>query len=204
MIGPYTMFYNSGGTSTDSMIIDASGATPTYTQVANSSFPHMTGPGRDAPDRRRPGGRRQQLGQRHQGHAGDDARALLDRHQHLDQHGGHREAAHLSLRRGAPAGRPRLVGRAPRSTRSRSRTASSSRRLTSIRKDGSGQLATRPTATDAPASVARGPVVLDRDEQPVEHRLRLVHPHGRNDAPGERGAGVREAERDARRPAASR
>ena len=73
-----------------------------------------------------------------------------------------------------------------------------------FRKDGSGQLATRPTATDAPASVARGPVVLDRDEQPVEHRLRLVHPHGRDDAPGERGPGVREAERDPERAAASR
>ena len=34
MIGPYTMFYNCGGTSKESMIIDASGGTPTYTQVA--------------------------------------------------------------------------------------------------------------------------------------------------------------------------
>ena len=42
MIGPHKMFYSSGGTSRDSMIIDASGGTPTYSAAA-SRFPHMTG-----------------------------------------------------------------------------------------------------------------------------------------------------------------
>jgi hypothetical protein len=43
MIGPYTMFYNSGGTSRNSMIIDASSGTPRFSAAASSRLPHMTG-----------------------------------------------------------------------------------------------------------------------------------------------------------------
>lgn len=43
MIGPHKLFYNSGGTSKSSMIIDVSSGTPTYTAAANSNFEHMTG-----------------------------------------------------------------------------------------------------------------------------------------------------------------
>jgi Domain of unknown function (DUF1929)/Bacterial Ig domain/RTX calcium-binding nonapeptide repeat (4 copies) len=43
LIGPHTLFYNSGGTSRSSMILDASSGTPQYQLAAQSSFPHMTG-----------------------------------------------------------------------------------------------------------------------------------------------------------------
>ena len=43
LIGPHTLFYNSGGTSRSSMILDASSGTPQYQLAAESSFPHMTG-----------------------------------------------------------------------------------------------------------------------------------------------------------------
>ncbi len=42
-IGPYRFFYNGGGTSTASMIIDVSSGTPKYTAAASSVYPHMTG-----------------------------------------------------------------------------------------------------------------------------------------------------------------
>jgi hypothetical protein len=42
-IGPYRFFYNGGGTSTASMIIDVSSGTPQYTAAAPSVYPHMTG-----------------------------------------------------------------------------------------------------------------------------------------------------------------
>ena len=45
MIGPHKMLWSSGGTSRESMIIDASGGTPTYSAAASSAFPHMTGQG---------------------------------------------------------------------------------------------------------------------------------------------------------------
>ena len=155
MIGPYTMFYNSGGTSTDSMIIDASGASPTYTKVANSSFPHMTGQAVTLPtgDVLAVGGNS----------SGNDTKGTPVMTPELyttatntwTQHGGHREAADLSLRRRAPSGRPRLVGRVLiRRGPGAERPVLFPPYL--FRKDGSGQLATRPTATDAPASVAAG------------------------------------------------
>ena len=43
LIGPHTMFYNSGGSTKDSLVIDASGPSPTYTQVASSRFQHASG-----------------------------------------------------------------------------------------------------------------------------------------------------------------
>ncbi len=43
MIAPYRFFYNSGGTSTESMIVDVSSGTPKYTPAASSQFRHMTG-----------------------------------------------------------------------------------------------------------------------------------------------------------------
>ena len=43
MIAPYRFFYNSGGTSTESMIVDVSSGTPTYTPAASSQYRHMTG-----------------------------------------------------------------------------------------------------------------------------------------------------------------
>ncbi len=45
MIGPHKMLWSSGGTSRESMIIDASGSSPTYSAAASSAFPHMTGQG---------------------------------------------------------------------------------------------------------------------------------------------------------------
>ena len=203
MIGPYTMFYNSGGTSTESLIIDASGASPTYTKVANSSFPHMTGQAVTLPtgDVLAVGGNS----------SGNDTKGTPVMTPELYSTASNtwtsmadmaRRRTYHSVAALLPDGRVWSAGSSFDEVQEPNGQFFSPPYL--FRKDGSGQAAPRPTATGAPSTVAAGQIVLDQHNQPVEHRLRLVHPHGRDDASGERGSGLREAEIRRPRQAASR
>ena len=155
MIGPYTMFYNSGGTSTDSMIIDASGASPTYTKVANSSFPHMTGQALTLPT-----GDVLAVGGNSSG-SGTKGTPVMTPELYTTATNSWSNMADLARRRTyhsvaalLPDGRVWSAGSSFDEVQEPNGQFFCPPYL--FRKDGSGQLATRPTATDAPASVAAG------------------------------------------------
>ena len=155
MIGPYTMFYNSGGTSTDSMIIDASGASPTYTKVANSSFPHMTGQAVTLPT-----GDVLAVGGNSSGSA-TKGTPVMTPELYTTATNTWSSMADLARRRTyhsvaalLPDGRVWSAGSSFDEVQEPNGQFFSPPYL--FRKDGSGQLATRPTATDAPASVGAG------------------------------------------------
>ncbi len=155
MIGPYTMFYNSGGTSTDSMIIDASGASPTYTKVANSNFRHMTGQAVTLPT-----GDVLAVGGNSSG-SGTKGTPVMTPELYTTATNTWSSMADLARRRTyhsvaalLPDGRVWSAGSSFDEVQEPNGQFFSPPYL--FRKDGSGQLATRPTATDAPASVAAG------------------------------------------------
>ncbi len=155
MIGPYTMFYNSGGTSTQSLVIDASGANPTYTRVADSRFPHMTGQALTLPtgDVLAVGGNS----------SGNDTKGtpVMTPELYSTASNTWTNMANMARRRTyhsvaalLPDGRVWSAGSSFEEVQEPNGQFFSPPYL--FRKDGSGQLATRPTATDAPASVAAG------------------------------------------------
>ena len=109
-ISPYRFFYNGGGTSTASMIIDVSSGTPQYTSAAPSLYPHMTGEAITLPtgDVLAIGGN--SSGSRPRD-AGAHAGALLAQRQRVDDDGNDGPPARVPLGGGAPAGRADLVRR---------------------------------------------------------------------------------------------
>ncbi len=155
MIGPYTMFYNSGGTSTDSMILDASGASPTYTKVANSRFPHMTGQAVTLPtgDVLAVGGNS----------SGNDTKGTPVMTPELYSTASNtwtsmadiaRRRTYHSVAALLPDGRVWSAGSSFDEVQEPNGQFFSPPYL--FRKDGSGQAAPRPTATGAPSTVAAG------------------------------------------------
>jgi hypothetical protein len=155
MIGPYTMFYNSGGTSTDSMILDASGASPTYTKVANSRFPHMTGQAVTLPtgDVLAVGGNS----------SGNDTKGTPVMTPELYSTASNtwtnmadiaRRRTYHSVAALLPDGRVWSAGSSFDEIQEPNGQFFSPPYL--FRKDGSGQAAARPTATGAPSTVAAG------------------------------------------------
>ncbi len=155
MIGPHTMFYNSGGTSTDSLIIDASGASPTYTRVANSRFPHMTGQALTLPT-----GDVLAVGGNSSG-SGTKGTPVMTPELYSTATNSWSNMANISRRRTyhsvaalLPDGRVWSAGSSFEEVQEPNGQFFSPPYL--FRKDGSGQPATRPTATDAPASVGAG------------------------------------------------
>ena len=155
MIGPHTMFYNSGGTSTSSMIVDASGPQPTYTSAASSSFRHMTGQAVTLPsgDVLAVGGNS----------SGDDTKGTPVMTPELYSVATNTWASMADIARRRtyhsvaallPDGRVWSAGSSFDEVQEPNGQFFSPPYL--YRKDGSGQLASRPTATDAPGSVAAG------------------------------------------------
>ena len=155
MIGPYTMFYNSGGTSTGSMILDASGASPTYTSVANSRFPHMTGQAVTLPtgDVLAVGGNS----------SGNDTKGTPVMTPELYNTASNtwtsmadiaRRRTYHSVAALLPDGRVWSAGSSFDEIQEPNGQFFSPPYL--FRKDGSGQAASRPTATGAPSTVAAG------------------------------------------------
>ena len=155
LIGPHTMFYNSGGTSTDSLVIDASGANPTYTKVANSQFRHMTGQAVTLPsgDVLAVGGNS----------SGDDTKGTPVMTPELYSVATNTWASMANIARRRtyhsvaallPDGRVWSAGSSFDEVQEPNGQFFSPPYL--YRKDGSGQFASRPAATDAPASVAAG------------------------------------------------
>ena len=137
------------------MIIDASGASPTYTKVADSSFPHMTGQAVTLPtgDVLAVGGNS----------SGSDTKGtpVMTPELYSTATNTWSSMADLARRRTyhsvaalLPDGRVWSAGSSFDEIQEPNGQFFSPPYL--FRKDGSGQLATRPTATDAPASVAAG------------------------------------------------
>jgi phosphodiesterase/alkaline phosphatase D-like protein len=154
-ISPYRFFYNGGGTSTDSMIIDVSSGTPQYTSAAPSLYPHMTGEAITLPT-----GEVLAIGGNSSGNdtAGTPVltpelyspsanawttMATMDRQRQY-----HSVAALL------PDGRVWSAGTSYNANQEQNGQFYSPPYL--FKHDGSGQLATRPTATGAPSVVKWG------------------------------------------------
>ncbi len=155
LVGPYKMFYNSGGLSTTSLMIDASGSTPTYTEMAPSRYPHMTGEALTLPtgDVLVVGGNSSGSGTKGTpmmtpelySVASDSWASMAD----LERRRTYHSVAAL-----LPDGRVWSAGSSFQEIQEPNGAFFEPPYL--FRKDGSGLLAPRPTATDAPASVAAG------------------------------------------------
>lgn len=155
LIGPHTMFYNSGGTSKESLIVDASGAAPTYSRVADSRFHHMTGQALTLPtgDVLAVGGNSSNSATKGTpvmtpelySPASNTWTSMADTARRRTYH---------SVAALLPDGRVWSAGSSFDEVQEPNGQFFSPPYL--YRKDGSGQLATRPTATDAPSSVAAG------------------------------------------------
>ena len=155
LIGPHTMFYNSGGTSRESMIIDASSGTPTFTQVASSDYPHMTGQALTLPtgDVLAVGGNS----------SGNDTKGTpvmtpelysVATNNWTDMADMARRRTYHSVAALLPDGRVWSAGSSFDEVQEPNGQFFSPPYL--YRKDGTGQPATRPSATGAPSTVAAG------------------------------------------------
>jgi hypothetical protein len=155
LIGPHTMFYNGGGTSKESMIIDASGASPTYTRVADSRFHHMTGQALTLPT-----GDVLAVGGNSSGHTTKGTPVMTPEiyspasNTWTSMADTARRRTYHSVAALLPDGRVWSAGSSFDEVQEPNGQFFSPPYL--YRKDGSGQLAPRPTATDAPSSVAAG------------------------------------------------
>ena len=155
LIGPHTLFYNSGGTSRASMILDASSGTPQYRSAAQSSFPHMTGEAVTLPT-----GEVLVIGGNS---SGNDTKGtpVMTPEIYSPSANSWTSMANIERRRTyhsvaalLPDGRVWSAGSSFEEVQEPNGQFFSPPYL--FRHDGSGQLAPRPTATGAPASVAAG------------------------------------------------
>ena len=155
LIGPYKMLYNSGGTSKQSMIIDVSSGTPQYSQAAASNFHHMTGQAVTLPtgDVLAVGGNSD----------GNDTKGtpVMTPELYSTSANSWTSMADIARRRTyhsvaalLPDGRVWSAGSSFDEVQEPNGQFFSPPYL--YRKDGSGQLAARPTATGAPSSVTAG------------------------------------------------
>ena len=155
LIGPHTMFYNGGGTSKESIVIDASGTTPTYTQVAPSRFPHMTGQALTLPT-----GDVLAIGGNSSGGNTKGVPVMTPEiystatNTWTSMADTARRRSYHSVGALLPDGRVWSAGSSFEEIQEPNGQFFSPPYL--FRKDGSGQPATRPSATDAPSSVAAG------------------------------------------------
>lgn len=156
LIGPHKMLWTSGGTSTASMIIDASSGTPQYTAVASSQFPHMTGTSVTLPT-----GDVLAIGGNRDDNSTIGANPTMTPELYDVTANTWRSMANLARQRQyhsvsalLPDGRVWSAGTGYGGVEEPNGQYFSPPYL--FRKDGSGQRATRPTATDAPESVQNG------------------------------------------------
>jgi Domain of unknown function (DUF1929)/RTX calcium-binding nonapeptide repeat (4 copies)/Bacterial Ig-like domain len=167
LIGPHTMFYNSGGLARESMIIDASSGTPSYTSAASSQFPHMTGQAVTLPT-----GEVLVVGGNSSG-SGTKGTPVMTPELYSPATNSWTSMDELAKRRTyhsvsalLPDGRVWAAGSSFEEIQEPNGQFFSPPYL--FRDDGSGQLAQRPTATGAPESVTAGQTFSINTDAPGE------------------------------------